>query len=280
MSYKTIVVLMQGMEDADKVLDCAIPFASRYGSHLIGVHAEPLPVAYTAAPMGFPDAAVLQASTEASRERGAALEARFVERLEGAAVSFEWRGMETVTGDTAHSSVSVARTADLIIAMQPHPDTAGEPTGDVESLMFEAGRPVLFAPYGRPFPVSCQRIAVAWNGSREAARATFDALPLICEAEMTEIFVVDAVEETTMDTVSSADDLAAALSRHGARVSVSHARSEGHSIETVIAHHTVEIRADLLVLGAYSHSWLREFLFGGVTRHILKSMPVATFTSR
>ena len=201
MSYKTIVVLMQGMEDADKVLDCAIPFASRYGSHLIGVHAEPLPVAYTAAPMGFPDAAVLQASTEASRERGAALEAQFVERLEGAAVSFEWRGMETVTGDTAHSSVSVARTADLIIAMQPHPDTAGEPTGD-------------------------------------------------------------------------------ARERGGARVSVSHARSEGHSIETVIAHHTVEIRADLLVLGAYSHSWLREFLFGGVTRHILKSMPVATFTSR
>lgn len=280
MSYKTVVMLMQGVEDAAKVLDCAIPFASRFSSHLIGVHAEPLPVSFTATPMGFPDAAIVQATTEASVERVTILQERFVERAKAAGLSFEWRAMENISGDTAHSAIGVARTADLIIAMQPNPDRASEPTSDVESLLFEAGRPVLLAPHGGSSSNSCRHIMVAWNGSREAARAAFDALPLICEAETTEIFVVDALEESGMATAQSADDLAAALARHGVRASVSHARFEGHSVETVIANHVAETRADLLVLGAYSHSWLREFLFGGVTRHILKSMPVATFTSR
>ena len=117
---------------------------------------------------------------------------------------------------------------------------------------------------------------VAWNGTAEAARAAFDALPFIMEADETSVVTIDAGE----DPERTGSRLAAALARHGAHVSVAELSSNGRAIADVLADHVDLSGADLLVMGAYSHSWLRELLFGGVTRSVLRSMPVATFMSR
>ena len=132
------------------------------------------------------------------------------------------------------------------------------------------------APRIEPIP---QGAGLAWNGSREAARAAFDALPFIMEADETEMLVVDPRRAAT--------DAGEAGRRH--RGSACPPRrpchgqpkaSAGRPIDDVIATSLPQAGADLLVLGAYGHSRLREFLFGGVTRRVLKAMPVATFMSR
>ena len=125
---------------------------------------------------------------------------------------------------------------------------------------------------------SFRRVIIAWNGSREAARAAFDALPFILEAVGTEILLIDPPDSD--DPAQAGADIAAALARHGAEVSVHAEHSRGLSTDAVIRNRLAATGADLLVLGAYSHSWLRELLFGGVTRTVLQSMPITAFLSR
>lgn len=277
MRFKTIVAILQNEQDAERVLDCAIPLAERFQSHLIGIHAEALPVPYTSA-TGFPDTEFLQVSADMSRERADKLQAVFLRHIENSGLSFEWRSLESFSGDSALTGISSVRTADLIIAAQR--ESGGDPSADVDTLVYDAGRPVLVVPHSGPLATSFKHVLLAWNGSKEAARAAFDALPFIIEAEKTEILVIDPPDTLDESSEAAGAEIAAALSRHGATVSVSVLKSGGISVDDVIQTRIMETGADLLVLGAYSHSWLRQLLFGGVTRTVLRTVPVAAFLSR
>jgi nucleotide-binding universal stress UspA family protein len=279
MTFKTIVAIVQGEKDEDRLLDCVLPIASHFKSHVIGVHAEAMPVSYTT-PMGFPDAEFIHVSSERNEKRAADLGHRYSSRCLAEGVSAEWRSMESFSGDSALSSLSSARCADLIVAVQSNPNGDSISSANLEGLLFEAGRPVLFIPYAAPATGIFRKVLIAWNGSREAARAVFDALPFIMDADETEILVVDAEENVDNEREAAGAEIAASLDRHGVHVTVANERSAGLSVGTVIENHAAQSRPDLIVMGAYSHSWLREFLFGGVTRTLLQSMPVATFMSR
>ncbi|TIS58294.1 MAG: universal stress protein [Mesorhizobium sp.] len=277
MRFKTIVAILQNEPDAERVLDCAIPLADRFESHIIGIHAEALPVPYTSA-TGFPDTEFLQVSADMNRERADKMQAVFLRRIEDSGLSFEWRSLESFSGDSALTGISSVRAADLIIAAQR--ESGGDPSADVDTLVYDAGRPVLVVPHSGPLVTSFKRVVLAWNGSKEAARAAFDALPFIIEAEKTDILVIDPPDTLDETPESSGAEIAAALSRHGATVSVSVQRSGGLSVDDIIQTRIAETGADLLVLGAYSHSWLRQLLFGGVTRTVLRTASVAAFLSR
>ena len=274
MPFKTILAIIQSEQDAERVSDCAGALAARYEAHLIGLHAEALPIPYTST-IGFPDAEFIQASTEVNQERSKKIEAIFRRRTADTGVTAEWRSLESFSGDSAHSGVASARSCDLVVAAQAGSDGASP---DVDALLYDAGRPVLVTPHDAPCLASFRRVIVAWNGSREAARAAFDALPFILEAESTEILLVDPPESPA--AVEAGADIAAALERHGASVTVHTEASRGLATDDVIRNRLAATGADLLVLGAYSHSWLRELLFGGVTRTVLQSMPVTAFLSR
>ncbi|AZO12631.1 MULTISPECIES: universal stress protein [unclassified Mesorhizobium] len=277
MRFKTIVAILQNEQDAERVLDCAIPLAERFESHLVGIHAEALPVPYTSA-TGFPDTEFLQVSSEMNKERAGKLKAVFLGRVEESGLSFEWRSLESFSGDSALTGISSVRAADLIIAAQR--DTGGDPGADVDTLVYDAGRPVLVVPHAGPNITTFRRVLLAWNGSKEAARAAFDALPFIVEADKTDILVIDPPETLDETPEAAGAEIAAALSRHGANVSVCVQKSAGHSVDDMIQARIAESGADLLVLGAYSHSWLRQLLFGGVTRTVLRTADVAAFLSR
>jgi nucleotide-binding universal stress UspA family protein len=279
MPFKTIVAIIQGHDDAERVLDCAISFAERFDSYVIGVHAEALPVAYTSA-VGFPDTEFIQISSEANKERAKSLADLFSSRMNAARHKFEWRSHECYSGDSAHSGIASARCADLVIAAQRDPNAEPTATADIDSLLFESGRPVLVVPHAGPSHSSYRRVVIAWNGSREAARAAFDALPMITRADHAEVFVIDPPDDVDQNTEASGAEIAAALARHGAKVTVTGKASGGRSVDQLLQEQVVATGADLLVLGAYSHSWLRQLLFGGVTRTVLQSMPIATFISR
>lgn len=278
MTYKTFLAIVQNDEDASRVLDFAIGLATEAKGHLVGLHTEALPIAY-ASPVGFPEAEFIQASTEVNTQRANQLEAAFSEKLQSAGITSEWRSLESFSGDSGVAGLSSARSADLVIVAQPSPN-AKAPTADLETLIFESGRPVLVAPFAGPAVSSFKRVLVAWNSSREASRAVFDALPFILAAEQVEVLVVDPEDNPARPAEHAGTGISATLGRHGANVTVTRMESGGKGIDEVIEQRVAERAIDLVILGAYSHSRLREFLFGGVTRTVLKSMSVATFLSR
>ena len=279
MNPKTILAVLHAKSDMEHVLDCALPLADSFGARLIGFHAEALPVPQ-ATPMGFPDVELIRAGEEDARQRSSGLKTLFDERLRRDGTTAEWMAVESFGGDCAQAAARAARACDLIITQQDDPDDEHARVPDTETLLFESGRPVLFVPYAMPIEPRFRRVVVAWNGSAEAARAAFDALPFIVAAEQTEILCVDPRSTGKQDALVSGADIAEALSRHGAKVTLANEISGGLSAGEAIENHLAETGGDLLVMGAYSQSWWREFFFGGATRTLLSSMPVATLMSR
>lgn len=278
MTFRTFLAIIQSEEDIDRVLNFAVPLTAAAGGHLIGLHTEALPIAYSS-PVGFPEAEFMQATSDVNAQRAAELEAEFRKRVEGTGISHDWRSLESFSGDSGVAGLSSARSVDLVVVAQPAPD-ATAPTADVETLIFESGRPVIISPHNGTTTTAFKRVLVAWNSSREASRAVFDALPLILAAEACEILVVDPEDNPARSADKAGEGIAATLRRHGAKVTVSRVESEGRGIDDIIEERVAKQGIDLVVLGAYSHSRLREFLFGGVTRNVLRSMSVTTFMSR
>jgi nucleotide-binding universal stress UspA family protein len=274
MSPKTIVVIIQSRQDVDRLVKAVAPLARRLGSHIVGVHAEPLPVPMTTG-LGFPDAEFVITTGEINRKRATELEALFKARLDEAQLPFEWHAIESFSGDSAIAARAIARTADLVVASEAGSDESA-PSPDLDSLLHDTGRPILLVPLSGLKDGPPRKVLVAWNGTHEAARAAFDALPFIMEADETIVVTSDHSD----DPQKSAGRLAAALARHGAHVTVNELSSGGRPVADILAEQVAHSGADLLVMGAYGHSRLREFLFGGVTRSMLKAMPVATFMSR
>lgn len=279
MTYKTILGVIQGKDDAERVLDCVLPLARRFSAHLIGVHAEPIPVPYVT-PMGFPDTDFIAASSEANQQRSEEIRQLFEGRLQREGVSGEWQALENLSGDSALGALTVARTSDLVVVQQSNPDGNSATLANVESLLFDSGRPVLFVPYAVSVDPAFRKVLVAWNGTQQAARAVFDALPFIVAAEETEILALDASDTVDHDAAMVGADIAAALARHGAKVSFASRQTSGLGAGEAIENEISEFGADLLVMGAYSQSWLKEFFFGGATRTLLQSMPAATLMAR
>ncbi len=277
MRFKTIVAILQSEQDIERALSCATQLAGRFDSHLVGIHAEALPIPYTSA-TGFPDTEFLQMSATMNKERSDRLHAAFLKAVENSGLSFDWRSLESLSGDSALSGIVTARAADLIVAAQHETDSDAQ--ADIGTLVYDSGRPVLVVPHSGPVVSNFKHILLAWNGTREAARAAFDALPFMVEADKTEILVVDPPETLEESVNPASAEIAAALARHGANVSVSNQKSEGNTVEGIIQNRLADTGADLVVLGAYSHSWLHRLLFGGVTNSVLRSGQVAAFLSR
>jgi nucleotide-binding universal stress UspA family protein len=133
-------------------------------------------------------------------------------------------------------------------------------------LTLETGRPVLLVPADPKMTTVGQRITVAWNHSRESARAAFDALPMLQLAASVQIL---GINPTADNASGPGEDLASALSRHGVNahptVANTAARGEGEELIAALARH----ESDMLVMGCYGHSRLREMVLGGVTKYVL-----------
>lgn len=278
MSFRTILAILQERDDGARVLDCAVPLAIRFGAHLIGIHGAALPIAYPG-PMGFPDADLLAAGSEAGKQHADELQQVFQARMGRDRISSEWRFCESLSGDSVSGVLTVARASDLVIVQQGDPERGDISVPSAETLIFETGRPILFLPYASNADPAFEKVLLAWNGSAEAARAAFDALPFIAAAKETEILCLDPKADAGQDAEVAAVDIAAALSRHGAKISITNQSSQGIAPGEAIGNRLVEGGAQLLVMGAYSQSWLKQFLFGGTTRTLLNSMPTATLMS-
>lgn len=280
MTYKTILAVLDSPRSTAQVADFAISLSRDFDAHLIGLHAETLASVAIVAPMEIPDPVAIQALQEMAQADTAEVERIYKERQSLAGVSAEWRGLSSAAGYSGSSVIDTARAADLIVAGQGNPEHPADGWRDLESFLFDSGRPILLIPYILREPRPIKRVLIAWNGSREATRATFDALPFLKQAEEVEIFTVDPEETTVQSPTLAGAAIAATLARHGCKVTVATGETNGLPASAVIENRLSDDSIDLLVMGAYTHSRLWEMLFGGVTRTLLNSMTALTLLSR
>jgi nucleotide-binding universal stress UspA family protein len=279
MAYKTVLAVLDTQRNAMQITDFTIALAEQFSAHLIGLHAETLAAVPLIAPMEIPDPAAIEVLQESAQRETAAIQQIFRQRTTREGVSAEWRSFMMAAGYASTSVLETARTADIIVASQSDPGHADH-RSDLETFLFESGRPMLLVPYTLRQPKPIERVLVAWNGSREAARAAFDAMPLLQQASSVEILVVDPPDRGDQSPELAGTDIAAALARHGVAVTVTTQDSGGLSAATAIENRLADQSIDLLVMGGYGHSRWWEMLFGGVTRSMLESMTALTLLSR
>ena len=277
MPYKTILVHLNDKRRAEALLEPAVRLASKHNGHLIGMHAysmmpaPPIPLPYRGKVLGSMVAAERQETEEI-----AAIFARMTANQPFVA---EWRAVKVPHVDLAPTVMDHGRATDLIIAGQTDPDWDLSSLLDFpERLALESGRPVLVVPYIGRYPEIGRNVVVAWKPGREAARAAFDALPLLLGAEKIHIL---EIKERGDERPALAPDtsIAAALARHGIKPSVHTSAPTDIGVGDEILSRLADLGADLLVMGAYGHSRMRELVFGGVTRSISRHMTVPTLFS-
>jgi nucleotide-binding universal stress UspA family protein len=169
-----------------------------------------------------------------------------------------------------------ARSFDLSVLPQATPDGDDDETFLIEAALFESGRPILVVPYIHVAPFKLDRVVIAWDGSRSAARAVGDAIPLLKRGK--DIEIVTVTPDTKPGGVPAAD-LAQHLARHGLKIEVRSLVADSIGVANCILSHAADHSADLIVMGGYGHSRLREFVLGGMTREMLQSMTVPTLMS-
>lgn len=170
-----------------------------------------------------------------------------------------------------------ARLRDL--TMIPIETPAGFQQYVAESVIFGSGRPVLVypaVPVGEP-ELRLDTIGVAWDFSRPAARAVADALPLLRQAKLVRVVTIN--NEKTITTKRSGAELARHLACHGVQVIVEEVSADGRPVGQVLENYAAAHKLDLLVMGAYGHSRIRDFILGGATKSIMAMPPLPVFLS-
>jgi len=278
MDYKTILVHCNDKARLPRLLGPAVTLGTLFKAHLVGVSVTPPVRVFPAGMPGVADTVVLDEHCEAYRADNPSMKAAFEAAAGVRSVATEWREGEAGNGSVAETVLEHARTADLIIAAQAVPGWNNSWQLDIpDRLALESGRPVLIVPNEGAAPRSPgKRIVLAWNDSREAARAVFDALPLAKSAEKVLAVQFDPNDGSRRDAAAA---LCAALDRHGVRCESHLAESPDGDVGKALLAQCGRVNADLLVMGCYGHSRLREVVFGGATRHVLTSMALPVLMS-
>ncbi len=272
MTYRTILLELLDDPQNDARIECGRRMAQRFEAELVGIHVSPPPFL----PMGFGEGAayvgpeVFEAQREANRLVRERVEASFRRLCDPARMAVRDIYEE---GDAGELLAEAARGADLtILAQEGGSGLDALAPQPINHVILSAGGPVLVLPRSGLDPTVGRRVVVAWNGSREAARAAKDALPLLVTAEA--VIMVAAGE----DAVSTLDAGANLLKRHGAKVTARQIElGRGHG--AVLLDAAAAENADLLVMGAYGHSRLREIVLGGATREVLRGARLAVLLS-
>jgi nucleotide-binding universal stress UspA family protein len=278
MAIKDILVQVDGAKSAPARYAAAIESAQTHGAHLTGLclAIEP-PVPATILGMVPPDAIASQRET--IREQAETAMADFRLTVERLGVHGEGRIVQVLDLDAVDVFVQHARHSDLVMLGQQDPiDFSPLGRTFATDVVMGCGRPAIIIPFiGMP-PVLGRHVLVAWDGGREAARAANDALPILKRAHAVTVLSVNP--DVTSDGKRDAGaDISLHLARHGVKATAARTIARETSVGDVILADIADNSIDLLVMGAYGHSRLREWALGGVTHHILAHMTVPVLLS-
>lgn len=271
MPIKDILTIMDlaGDQPAAKY---ALEFGRAHDAHVTGlaVSFEPVVPAFAAAPMPVD---YLQAAHDQAIAAAGDARAEFDELARLAGVKSESRLAEILTGGPLESVLVHCRPTDLVVIGQSNPDRR-EPMREllIETVLFESGVPVLLVPYIGANSYEPNNVLVGWDGSSTATRAILAALPVLEKADKVTVLVVEKKVSSTSGQPGA--EVANYLARHNMNVTIDVVANPQASIADTVLNYVSDNGNDLIVMGGYGHSRMREFLFGGATRDILEAMTV------
>ena len=270
---KDILVNLSTQTDRDAACDYAISVAREFEAHLTGVAFD-----YVA---GFPGtifdggvASVIAAYRAENRRVAQLAKEKFENVAEEAGVLAD---AHILTAGVAGAGVTFGNTArnhDLSIVGQARPDSEAMEELIVESALFGSGRPVLVVPYIQRTGLKLDRVMVCWDGSRNVARAIADAMPILKRAGAIDVVTIQPQERRSEFPGAS---IARHLARHALKVELKQMVGTDIDVPNMILSYACNSSTDLIVMGGYGHSRLREFVLGGVTRGMLENMTVPAF---
>ncbi len=288
MAIRKLLLPLTGTAAGESALATALIVARQWNAHIATLHvrADSRDVAPLAGE-GLSGAMIqdmMQATEKESGERSSA-----VRRLFDRFVTEHGITLAQPTDETDHPTASfttlVGREEDVVaqqsrladLTIVPHPE-AGDDTSSSDALhavLFDSGHPVLIAPPKTPETVAT-RICVAWNGTAESAAAVQAALPWLQLADAVRILSADEYQRSG----PLAPDLATYLALHGVQAELATFRPVDREVGAGMLAAAREFGADLLTMGAYSHSRLRQLILGGVTRHVLEHADLPVIMNR
>lgn len=272
MSFKTILVHVDDSSRLAARVDLAARIALTESAHLVGAATTGTSRAIGEAMMSPVDPS-LQPYLESLRARAEKALDTFDTLAQGTGVlSCERRLVE----DDALGGIALhARYCDLVVVGQDNPNepSPGVMPGFPEYIALDSGSPTLVVPYAGNFTSIGERVLIAWNASSHAMHAVRGALPLLRRAKHVDVVTYNAARRQDVYGDEPGADIALYLTRHGVKVNVMQEElGDQIDIGNAILSHAAERSADLLVMGCYGHTRLREMLLGGVTRLVLESM--------
>jgi nucleotide-binding universal stress UspA family protein len=273
---KDIVVNLSVGGGARPVADYAVSVAATFDAHLAGIaflYDPIIPVSGA----GYIPAELVEAQERDNVTAAKAAIDRFVAASTRAGVAVEPLTLSASFAGVGDQFGRIARRFDLAIVGQAEPETSAVEEVIVEGALFGSGRPIIVVPYIQKAPLRLDRVMVTWDGGRAAARAIADAMPLLERAGRVEVVII-ANERGKQDEIEGVD-MAQHLARHGLNVDVKRTVAGDVDVADVLLSHAADAGTDLIVMGGYGHSRLREFVLGGVTRSILRSMTAPVLMS-
>lgn len=275
MDLKDILVLVESTPSTDERLALAVALADKHGAHLTGLYVKPdlyIPSLedYASLPQNYFDEMIARID-----EKAIAVKDKFDKAVRKADIGHEWRVARGLASDALRHH---ARYFDLTIVGQSDPDANGDSLDVPENMLLETGRPTLVVPYVGEVKSFAKRVMIAWDDGAPATRAVHDAIPLIAEADEVSIIAVNPRETGDHGQIPCAD-ISLHLARHGIKAEAQSVHANDVDIADILLARAFDRGCDLLVMGAFGHSRLREMVLGGVTQHMLENMTMPVLMS-
>ena len=272
---KDIVVNLNIGAKANSARDYSISVAAALEAHLTGIvflYGPIVPVSRA----GYvpPELEVIERHNQAAVE---AARTSFTAASTRAGVKSEPLTLSASLVSAGDQFGQIARRFDLAVVGQPEPETNAVEEIIVEGALFDSGGPLIIVPYIQKTPLKLDHIMVCWDGGRAAARAIRDAMPFLRRAGRIEVVII-ANERGKQDQIERAD-VGAHLTRHGLNAAVKRVPLGDVEVADMLLSHAADEGVDFIVMGGYGHSRLREFVLGGVTRSMLRTMTVPVLMS-
>jgi len=274
---KDIIVNLEHKIARDPARDFAITVAETFDTHVVGIAFGYAPGLPGYAMLEIPPDIMAQMIAESEKIALAAIE-RFEDAARRSLVSAEHRLLKSIGADAPLLLSTLARRFDLSVFMQSEPD--GVDNDDmIETSLFESGRPLIVVPYIQKEGLNLDHMVCCWDGSRAAARAINDALPLLVKAMTVDLLIVLNEKTTSAGNEVRGAEIAKHLARHDVKVQIVTVPAPDIDVTNAILSYVADVSGTLIVMGGYGHARLREVILGGVTRDMLKTMTVPVFMS-
>lgn len=277
MAIKNLAIAYNGSKNADTALCFAVQMGKKYGAHLTGLHVHrPLgisPMIREMAPMG-----VIAAMQKTDEETTQVVEARFRKALERYVFNgpVDWAYEQ---GDANEHLCRFARYFDLMVIGQTYDGEGSKNFVRPEDLVARSGKPVLIVPNNFEVQPFEEYAVVAWDGSRSAARALADAMQILETKQRLDVVTVKTSKASKGIESAPGRDVIEYLKRHGVDARRVIIEADRGNIGPAVIDYCIDKHPDILVMGAYTQTRLREDIFGGVTKHILTNTTVPVLMS-